>query len=366
MKNELLYLVWYADAMNFLPTASKKLEKYSVFDIYGSDAKTLCEKGFTDKQVKRLSFKGLERAMQILRYCDMKRIRIISLFDSDYPMMLKKIPDPPIVLYVRGDASILNSENCVGFVGTRSSTYEGECLAERLATELTDEGCTVVSGGAEGIDTVGLITALENKSPCIAVLGCDIDKVYPQKNERMFSEIVRCGGAVISEYPPGTGARWFPARNRIIAGLSKKVYIPEAPEESGALITAQYAKTYGIPVYAPNIDGDSFSGCRMLTENGAFVIDVRCNVPRKKEIITKETAAKEESRSVQKDVSEGAQSYGSPVKDHVMLCILEGRNIPDRMVTDEFKINKILVALTQLELCGEIEELPGNRYGKKW
>lgn len=355
MKNTLLQLIWYTEAMGFQPSQSKKLEKYSVSDIYGFDKNALLEAGFTEKQAERLSFKNLERGMQILDFCGKTGCRVISYLDEDYPKSLKRLPDFPLVIYVKGNAQLLQREELVAFVGTRSSTYEGERFAERVANRLIDEGKLIVSGSAEGIDTVGLVTSLERNTPCVSVLGCSIDKLYPQKSVRMLTEIIKKGGAVMSEYPPGSDARWFPERNRIIAGLSSAVYIPEAPEKSGALLTAEYAKRYNIPVYAPYVLGDSFSGCRALVENGSrlMAVDLGNSAPVKKEIRVEMPSQRDDT------------DYGSPVKNHIMKCILSGRDIPDRMVNEEFKISKILASLTELELTGVIEELPGNRFGKK-
>jgi len=168
----------------------------------------------------------------------------ISINDKNYPKLLKKISDPPKILYVRG--KILPEEDCFAIVGTRMCSFYGKQVALEIAGDLAEAGLTIVSGLAPGIDTFCHQATLERKKRTIAVLGTGLDEksIYPQSNLKLAEKIIESGGCLISEYSPGTsGSRFtFPKRNRIIAGLSLGVLVIEAKQKSGALITANLAK----------------------------------------------------------------------------------------------------------------------------
>jgi DNA processing protein len=170
--------------------------------------------------------------------------------DPAYPPLLSQLHDPPDELYVRGRAEVL-TEPAVAVVGARSCSSYGSQVARSLARELTAAGVVVVSGLARGIDGEAHRGSLEAGGSTIAVLGCGIDRDYPRSNAGL-AERIRASGGVVSEYPPGTEpAPWrFPARNRIIAGLSLATVVVEARERSGALITADFALELGREVFA--------------------------------------------------------------------------------------------------------------------
>lgn len=194
--------------------------------------------------------------------------------DEFYPGQLKHLPDPPPVLYCLGDPTIL-SKNAVAIVGSRAATAYGRRTAFRLAEGLVDYDFTVVSGLALGIDTESHFGALQGGGSTVAVLGCGIDIVYPKQNMSLYKRIAE-EGVLISEYPLGTrpdGFR-FPARNRIIAGLSEGVVVVEAAKKSGSLITAQIALDVGREVFAVPGQIDSFKseGAHWLLQQGAKLV----------------------------------------------------------------------------------------------
>jgi DNA processing protein len=187
-----------------------------------------------------------------------KKIQIICLDDRLYPKNLANIADPPICLFVKGDTSLfqkLNEDKLIFFaiVGTRKPTSYGQDLAAKFATDLAASGLVIVSGMAMGIDTIAHQSALAQNQPTVAVLGCGVDVIYPQINERLYHQIIEKGGLVISEFPPEQTVKkgLFVARNRIISGLSKGVLVIEGTKTSGALITAKYAAEQGKDVFAP-------------------------------------------------------------------------------------------------------------------
>jgi len=197
-----------------------------------------------------------------------ENIQLVTILDDDYPALLKHIPDPPFLLYVKG--TLESSRNpCFGVVGTRALSEYGKRATPHLVKDIANAGFTIVSGLATGIDTLAHKTALEVGQKTIAVLGCGIDDdtVFPVQNLGLSRKIVERGGAVISEYSPGThGTKFtFPMRNRIISGLSKGVLVIEADEQSGALITAHSAVDQNRDVFA--IPGSIFAKTSKGTNN---------------------------------------------------------------------------------------------------
>jgi len=203
------------------------------------------------------------------------QVQVITLQDPEYPVNLLNIYDPPPVLYVRGSLSKEDSRS-VAVVGSRRATPYGRAMADRLAGDLAREGFTVVSGLARGVDTYGHQGVLKAGGRTIAVLGCGVDIVYPRENQSLFEEIV-AKGAVISEFPLGTPpeATNFPARNRIISGLSLGVLVIEAAEDGGALITADFALEQGRDVFAvPGPITNRYSrGTNRLIKDGAKLVE---------------------------------------------------------------------------------------------
>jgi DNA processing protein len=198
--------------------------------------------------------------------------------DADpYPLHLDRFEDSPMWLFCQGDATVLRSDApSIGIVGSRSCTTYGLELAEAYGRMASNVGWAVVSGLARGIDAAAHRGAVDGASPCIGVLGCGVDVVYPAGNRKLYERLLEAGGCIISEYPPGTKPHaWrFPTRNRIIAGLADVVLVVEATHKGGALITARAALDYGVPVYAVpgDVDRRTSEGTNALIRDGAFPI----------------------------------------------------------------------------------------------
>ncbi len=194
--------------------------------------------------------------------------------DPDYPPLLREIPDPPPLLYYRGQPA-LSSAPTVGVVGTRDPSDYGRRWTERLTTTLTHQGFTIVSGLALGIDAAAHHSCLAAGGHTWAVLGTGVDQVYPASHQQLSQRIAN-QGLLLSEYPRGTkpDKANFPQRNRIIAALSRAVLVLEAPSKSGALITARLANEYGRDVYAlpGSLDNPRSLGCLELIAQGAQLI----------------------------------------------------------------------------------------------
>lgn len=198
-------------------------------------------------------------------------VRLLSMAEEGYPRALRDIADPPVFLYVKGSIEILSSPS-IALVGTRTMSMYGKRVTERIVPPIVAAGMTTVSGLALGIDTAVANATLEVGGKTVAVLGHGLSRIFPSENVKLAERIVAGGGAIVSEFPldhpPGTHT--FPARNRIIAGLSAATVVLEAPTESGALITAELALDYGREVLA--VPGDIFNptyaGCHTLIRKG--------------------------------------------------------------------------------------------------
>lgn len=196
--------------------------------------------------------------------------------DVDYPALLFAINDPPPVLYYHGNLRLNNLRRLnVGIVGTRSPTPYGKRWTQNLSAGLVQAGAVIVSGLAQGIDTCAHESCLQAGGLTVAVVGTGVDRVYPAQNRELHRQIVK-RGLILSEYPDGTGPdrKHFPQRNRIIAGLSRALLVTEAPEKSGALITARLANEYCREVYALpcSLDNEKGLGCLRVIEQGAQMI----------------------------------------------------------------------------------------------
>lgn len=203
------------------------------------------------------------------------RPRVVDRFHPDYPAWLGRIHEPPSALWVAGRLAAEEGERSVAIVGARAATPLGRSFARVLAADLAAAGVTVVSGLARGIDTAAHLGALEAGGRTVAVLGCGIDRPYPPENAELAAAVARTG-ALVSEFPPGTGP-WkanFPRRNRTIAGWVRAVVVVEAGERSGALITARVALEEGRDVMAvPNHPSvPAAAGAIALLRDGAAVV----------------------------------------------------------------------------------------------
>ncbi len=272
--SSIVYWIWFAEKYPH-PSAMKSLLERcgDPKGVYFTEREELKGLGIRGELLDRLSDKSLEEARRILSRCGEKEIRIITLQDAAYPERLRNIADPPCVLYVRGTLPDVDSEPVIAVVGTRRCSPYGAKLARDISFEIAAKGGIVCTGLAEGIDSRAAEAALMAGGRVIGVLGTAIDEVFPRFNGPLFDDVA-FSGAIVSEYPPGfPGNRLaFPRRNRIIAGLSLGVVVPEAPVRSGALITARVALESGRDVFAvpANVDSPSARGSNNLLREGAI------------------------------------------------------------------------------------------------
>lgn len=211
----------------------------------------------------------------IYRNCLRTGTAIVTMADADYPEPLRHIHDGPLVLYVRGDRSLLGREQ-IGIVGSRNATRAGLEHARSFAAALGQKGLLVTSGLALGVDGAAHAGALDAGFPTVAVIGNGVDKPYPYRH-RTLSERIAGEGVIVSEYPPGTSAKagHFPRRNRIISGLSRGILVVEAGLKSGSLITARLALEQGREVFAipGSVHNPLARGCHHLIRQGAKLVE---------------------------------------------------------------------------------------------
>lgn len=251
-------------------------------DLFGSaekawkaDQKRLVEAGLPGPVVEKfINFRRLFNLKNYLLSLEKLAVQYLTIIDNNYPALLGEIPDPPPVLYILGNPKILETK-CIGVVGTRKITSYGREVTEYLTKELVSQNLTIVSGMARGVDSVAHKTALDQKGQTVAVLGSGVDIVYPPENFELHRQIAK-SGAVVSEMPLGHWASRgvFPARNRIISGLSLGIVVTEGDKDSGSLITAREAAKQGREVFAvPGPITNPYSkGPSILIKEGAKLV----------------------------------------------------------------------------------------------
>ena len=218
-----------------------------------------------------------EKLDYIIQKLDEYQMDVTTFLDKDFPSMLNQIYNPPAILFMRGNRALLDKRlNRIAIVGARRCSLYGRNVARMLGKELGKYSAIIVSGGARGIDTHGHEGLLASLGYGIVVMGCGLDIVYPRENTKLFDRILQNNGLLVSEYPPGTppSAKHFPARNRIISGLSRGVIVVEAKGSSGSLITADMAVSEGRDVFVVpcNLLDHTADGNKFLMRNGAFVL----------------------------------------------------------------------------------------------
>jgi DNA processing protein len=295
--------------------------------------------------------------------------------DPDYPRLLKEIPDPPAVLYYRGNPDLLDAQGhnpVVGIVGTRDPSDYAQRWTRKLASVLAKNDIAVISGMAEGIDTQAHLGCLEANGQTIAVLGTGTDVAYPPRNQGLHQQIL-ARGLVISEYPAGTqpNRSHFPRRNRMIAALSRATLVMEAPQRSGALITAYMANDYGRDVYVlpGTLDNPRAAGCLGLMTRGAQLIlgeghllELLGAIPTLDPIMVQPPKT-----PIAKKVETPALSADLQKIWTLVQSLYEGSGQTalsfDRLVQEAVQpANEVSSALLQLELMGLVTQLPGMQY----
>ncbi|MGA7936713.1 MAG: DNA-processing protein DprA [Kovacikia sp.] len=289
--------------------------------------------------------------------------------DPEYPQLLLEIPDSPSVLYYQGKVEHRENQGLVpmvAIVGTRSPSDYGKRWTRRITTALAQNGFTIVSGLAEGIDTEAHRSCLDMEGRTLAVVGTGVDMVYPWSNRGIYQQVVT-HGLVLSEYPAGTqpDRTHFPRRNRIIAGLCRAVLVMEAPKKSGALITAYFANDYGRDVYIlpGSLDNPKAIGCLHLWSKGAQPILSESHLL---EMLGTMPQMHTPTRPTQTQLPLNL----GPDLEKVLQTITElsqgqiGESVPFDLIVQKSELlaGNVSAALLQLELMELVSQQPGMRY----
>lgn len=370
MEGSKQYWVWLGSVPGVGAVKSKKLlEKFNdPYNIWNAGEDELRLLPFLTKTdiINLTDIKIKENVKKHLENIYRHNIKVITLDDKLYPLYLKNIYDPPVVLYMKGN--IEEDEKYLAVVGSRKATSYGLGMAQTISCELAKYGITVVSGMARGIDSFAHKGALGSNGRTIAVLGCGLDIVYPYENKKLMESIIE-NGACISEYLPGTTpcAGNFPARNRIISGMSLGVIVIEAGERSGSLITANFALEQGREVFAlpGNVNSINSTGTNKLIKEGAKIVTGIDDILEELNISFSEEKIKD--------------FFTRKLKDDKLFKGLddEERKIAVSLKTEPFHIDAIakktgfsiqMVSsiLVMLELKGVVEQLPGKIYKLKF
>lgn len=299
----------------------------------------------------RLEFKS----DSILKNLFKKNIQVLTLDDEYYPNNLRQISDPPICLYLLGEKKVLKETNIIAIVGTRKPTSYGQEVTEKFTSELAQYGFVVVSGLALGIDSIAHWSAIKNNAKTIAVLGCGVDIVYPPSNKTLYYQIIKSGGVIVSEFPPGHTVLkgLFVARNRIISGLARGVLVIEGTKDSGSLITARYAAEQGKDVFAPPspITSPLSQAPNILLKQGAKLVTSVSDILEEYQI-----------RIKTKDKQAILEKVFGLEKEIMEMIIAEAKSADELSFILKKPINQILNSLSLLEIQGLVKKNTDGKF----
>lgn len=350
-------------------------------DIFRATEQQLAQvKCLGESELRLLSDKDLKPVTHVKEQCRKRGIRILTYDSEFYPEKLRQISDPPYVLYVLSRKRInLNDRHCIAMVGNRLMTEYGRAAANDIAKGLAAAGVVVISGMARGIDGASHMGTLRAGGTTVAVLGCGLDVVYPPEHSELM-EAISENGMVISEYPPGTPPlpQNFPARNRIISGLSDGVVIVEAPEKSGALITAELALQQGRDVFA--VPGDitrgHSKGSNSLIHQGAVLVASALDILSEYEDVYINTLKQSinNSKEEYKEKTESEDNAFVPLTDGrygglsekaemiISNLSLEPVGFDSLLERVSMSADELSAEIMLLEIDGFIKTLPGKKF----
>ena len=301
----------------------------------------------------KIDAKWQERLELCEKWTQLQGNFIITLADAEYPKALLEIPDPPVMLYVKGRIELLSAKT-IAIVGSRNASIQGIQNAEFFAQSLSESGVTISSGLASGIDTAAHQGGLKGSGSTIAVIGTGADIVYPARN-RQLAHLIAENGCIVSEYPIGTPAIAgnFPRRNRIISGLSSGVLVVEAAAQSGSLITARMAAEQGRDVFAipGSIHSPLAKGCHQLIKQGAKLVETAQDILDELQDIPQKNNSLP-SIQAEPDCQEGKKFLDEIGYDPVHLDVIAQRTSMD--------MTELSMHLLDLELQGHLVSLPGG------
>lgn len=324
-----------------------------------------------DMQIKKIQrFLELRNKVDVdktYEYVLERNIKIITYEDSDYPYVLKNIDDPPAVLYYRGDLSVCNLNRTLAVIGSRRLSYNGKESLKRVMKEFLNTDMCIVSGLAAGADTAAHEFALDNNLKTIGVIGGGLNCVYPASNKGLYEKIINGNGVVMSEYYPTFEAMpfRFPQRNRIVSGLSYGTLVVEAALKSGALITANLTLEQGRELMCiPGlITNPNCNGIYKLLKTGAALVTCGEDVLEAMNWVKN----KQQTLFDVTDVEENVENSDLTIDDKKILYTIdiEPKSFDEIQNETGISTDELLMALTNLELNGVIEQSLGDRYKRR-
>jgi DNA processing protein len=352
------YLLALSSYLPFGPTRINLLRKYfkSAKNVWNASVKELSEVGLNKKVVGE--FDKHRREFDIGMYLKKLKkhgITYLTIDDKDYPANLVDLDDAPTVLYVRGKLKA-SDVNAVAIVGSRKMTSYGREVTERLATQLSNHGVTIVSGLAFGVDLTAHKAVVDIGGRCVAVLASGVDDITPRSNEWLGRKIVTTGGSLVSEYPLGTEVQkaFFPYRNRIISGLAKAVIVVEGMQKSGTIHTANHAAKQGREVFAvPGQITSPMSGApHYLIKNGAKMVTDVSDILGELDMQLK----------VDKDAVEKIMPSDKVEEKIVKVLENEELHVDEIARLSKLDANEVSAKLTMMEIKGMVRNLGGGVY----
>lgn len=352
-------ILWIAlNLTGISPLKFKKLIEncQDINNIFKLSLSDLTELEISEKVAKKIVEWEKLPWKEEIEYIENEGIKVITIKDKEYPELLKQIHDPPFLIYLKGNIN-LNEGLFISIVGTRNPSSYGIKMAEKFSSELASIGFTIVSGLARGIDTSAHIGALKIGGKTVGVLGSGFKNFYPPENKKLEERMIKNGG-IISEFPVNTLPEKynFPKRNRIISGLSKGVIVIEAGPKSGALITANFALEQGREVFAlpGRVDTVYSKGTNKLLREGAVLVE---KIEDILEVLNLEIKIEKTEKKLEIDLSDDEKR---------ILEILENEMSFDEIaLKSNIEISKLMNILTNFEIKGIIEQLPGRIFKKK-
>jgi len=356
------------------PTRSKRLVEHfgGVAGIFRASLTELEATGLRATSAQSIfTGKSLDLAQQEMVKVAESKADIVALDDPRYPRTLKEIYDPPLVLYVRGSVELLSLPG-IAVVGTRHPTPYGVGMAERLACDLCNQGLSIISGLARGVDTAAHRGVINAKGWTVGVMGTGVDEIYPRENKRLAEQIL-AGGTLISEFAVGTPPtpQNFPIRNRIISGMSVGVLVVEAAEYSGTRITARCALEQSREVFAVpgNVTNKNAWGPNTLIKQGAKLVATWEDVWEELHADIRERLSPTPAESSAGQTASLFQGAELPPHEKKLLAVLkadESMQIDEivERLENEVSPSEIFAALFELELSGKIKQLPGKNFVK--
>lgn len=364
-----LYELWLQSICGFEPEIVEKAAflfegKINKFSSPEMEEQRLCRNGVPKEISKRVSNgKYLELAKDVEKYCNQNGIRIITQESDEYPQLLKHINTPPRILFAKGEKLNLNSGISVSVVGSRKPTPQGKSVARQIGCDLAENGVTVISGMAEGIDAEAHKGALEGGGKTVAVLAGSVDAIYPKSNEKLYYEILK-NGTVISERPPGTAVRpyFYQQRNRIVVGLSQGTIVVEGKAKSGTSITARLALDNNRDVFA--VPGSLLNWQselpNILAGDGAIIVD---KISRVSEYYKEMRPELFEKKCVEKKTEKVSGLSAEDEKILEFIVQSGGMSGSEEMLEKlGFAPNVLSSRLTILCIRGILRQESGNRY----